>query len=69
MMTDAERLHWLAIVSLGIDEIGGIDLHERAYSHFLNRRGDEAGEKEPNEADYVAAIRDGIDEAIYGSVE
>lgn len=67
-LTDAERLHWLAIVNLGIDNIGGIDLHERAMSHCVERLRGEIDEKtEANEQDYLAAIRDGISEAIYGT--
>lgn len=66
-LTDAERLHWIVIVNLGVDEIGGIDLHERAMSHCVERlRGEIDDKTEPNEQDYIAAIRDGIHEAIYG---
>lgn len=55
MMDDATRLLWL-IEDSGIDQIGDVDIHEAACRFADARRRDE-----PNDDDYLNAIRYAID--------
>jgi hypothetical protein len=47
----------LIFIASIIDEIGGIDIHERA-SYY-------SGDREPEDAHYLRAVRDAIDAALW----
>ena len=55
LRADEKRLLWL-VFDTGIDGIGEFDLHDAAFV-----AADKAGREEPNDADYIAAIREAID--------
>lgn len=55
---DTDRLLWL-VRDVGVDIIGGVDIHQEAsiYASVFGR-------EEPNDNDYIAAIRTAIDKAM-----
>lgn len=59
---DAQRLRWFVMDDLSVDEIGGLDLHSLASDNAI-----ESGRKEPNNDDYLRAIRIAIDAAMQPS--
>lgn len=58
MNEDEKRLLFM---SGTFDEMAGIDLHERASTYALG-----SGREEPNDDDYLNAVRDAIDAAREG---
>ena len=57
---DTERLDWLSLLAPW-DGFGGIDINERASEYA-----EANGRDEPSDADFAAALRDQLDEAMKG---
>lgn len=55
---DTDRLMWF-VRDVGVDTIGGVDIHQEASIYAST-----FGREEPNDNDYIAAIRTAIDEAM-----